>query len=176
VTKFDFSHLAGHKLIYDPAANRTATAFHEAGHATIATVLDVPVEYATIEIPATYTNALAGLTKLKGDFGDDSEKALAYYVAGILAEIRGRTSQINPPEHTVILEEAYCRGDRDLEFILDELNLLKMVGEEPPEHFAEFSASLLHRYWLLVEKVAARLVDVGTIYGEEIERLRRELF
>lgn len=174
--KPEFSHLKGHVLISGPTEQKRYVAFHEAGHATIACVLELSLEYATINIPALYALRLEGLTKLSGEFDcDDSQKKLKFYLAGVTAAHRMRTGKLNP-DGIELLEEASQTGARDLQMMEDEITLCKMVNEDLPDNIVEQTVHLVNMYWLLVEKVAARLLEVGTITGDEVQQLRSELF
>jgi ATP-dependent Zn protease len=151
------------------AAQREATAFHEAGHAVAAWDLGFPPDHLTIVPTDTtdgmleYTNPLHGLDL---DF-DESDDAMRRKECAIMICLAG-------PEAQRLWRRRSWRarhGQSDIEHAVDVASSIHRPGHEVEpyiEHCRTKTERILIDRWPIVERLAQELLSRRTMSGAEV--------
>ncbi len=152
-----------------------ATAFHEAGHAIVASYLGFPVSRLTI-IPddttdgmSEYLNPLQGLD-LEFDESDDAlrrkECAVMIWLAGSIAQCLWDSESLNP-HHSL----------PDYKQAVDIATSIHVPEHDPERYIEQLNAEtkkILMNRWSVVERLARKLLTCTTMSGEEVAAVLSE--
>ncbi|MGH2879231.1 MAG: hypothetical protein ACRDK4_06460 [Solirubrobacteraceae bacterium] len=158
--------------------DRQSIAYHEAGHATVAHLLDIDVRTATI---ISADGALGHITHNgmrhhapgTPEVQDQTERYAMMLIAGCMADRRHLGS---PAEGLEGFEGALEDLDRAMGLIKS------LMQDEDDEHLLDARmdaldwrvGELLAQHWGAVERVAAGLLERETLSGPEIDELIRQ--
>lgn len=147
-------------------------AIHEAGHVVAATVMGIPLEFATIRAGATEDAAYLGLTRIKRSddyfrkIGEDvefTERLIIQSWAGTLAENRAGVHEPGDWSHDreTVADLAIRISGPDVNGLVERLRVE--------------ADRLLEAHWEVVERVAEALIQHETLTADHLKKLLHEL-
>ena len=137
---------------------RRLVAYHEAGHAVIGRVLDIPIKRVTINPKVLNADGVSFTDPTRGPLKQFSPDDVIYSFAGAIAEEKftGKPSNCS-------------RGDDEFVRYHSRAYLPKDKRRPVRAELKAKTVELVEKHWPEIEEVARELLEVSTVSGERID-------